>query len=97
MDVALAQDEVLLPADLDLEARIGREEDAIALLGAILCDAVALDPAESLDPAKLTEIREHIPRERLLAAADAAMGAIRWLAVNADTRLLVEQVVAALV
>lgn len=72
-------------------------KDAIALLGAILCDAVALDPAESLDPQKLADIREHIPRERLLAAADAAMGAIRWLNVNADTRLLVEQVVAALV
>jgi DNA polymerase III delta prime subunit len=72
-------------------------KDAIALLGAILCDAVALDPAESLDPKKLAEIREQIPPERLLAAADASMAAIRWLAVNADTRLLVEQVAAALV
>ena len=72
-------------------------KDAIALLGAILCDVVALDPSESLDPQKLAEIREHIPRERLLAAADAAMAAIRWLAVNADVRLLAESVVAALV
>jgi DNA polymerase-3 subunit delta' len=72
-------------------------KDAIALLGAILCDVVALDPAESLDGKKLAEIRERIPRERLLAAADAAMGAIRWLNVNADCRLVVEQVVAALV
>lgn len=72
-------------------------KDAIALLGAILCDAVALDPAESLDPKKLAEIREHIPRERLLAAADASMAAIRWLTVNADVRLLAESVVAALV
>jgi len=72
-------------------------KDAIALLGAILCDVVALDPAESLDPRKLAEIREHIPRERLLAAADAAMAAIRWLTVNADVRLLAESVVAALV
>jgi DNA polymerase III delta prime subunit len=72
-------------------------KDAIALLGAILCDVVALDPAESLDGRKLSEIRERIPREKLLAAADTCMGAIRWLGVNADVRLLVEQVVAALV
>jgi hypothetical protein len=38
-----------------------------------------------------------IPRERLLAAADTAMAAIRWLAVNADTRLLAEQIVSELV
>lgn len=72
-------------------------KDAIALLGAILCDVVALDPAESLDPQKLVEIRERIPRERLLAGADAAMAAIRWLTVNADVRLLAESVVAAMV
>ena len=72
-------------------------KDAIALLGAILCDVVALDPSESLDGRKLAEIREHIPRERLLAAADTCMASIRWLNVNADARLLVEQVVAALV
>jgi hypothetical protein len=72
-------------------------KDALALLGAILCDVVALEPADSIDPAKLSEIREQIPRERLLAAADASMAAIRWLAVNADVRLLAESVVAPLV
>ncbi len=72
-------------------------KDALALLGAILCDVVALDPAESLDPEKLAEIRERIPRERLLAAADNAMAAIRWLTVNADARMLAESVVAALI
>jgi DNA polymerase III delta prime subunit len=71
-------------------------KDSIALLGAILCDVVALDPNESLDPDKLAAIRERIPREKLLAAADTAMAAIRWLAVNADARLLVEQIVAQL-
>jgi len=71
-------------------------KDAIALLGAILCDIVALDPSESIDPAKLAEIRERIPRERLLAAADNAMAAIRWFVVNADVRLLVEGIVAQL-
>ncbi len=72
-------------------------KDALALLGAILCDAVALDPNESLDPNKLAEIRERIPRERLLAAAAASVTAIRNLVVNADTRLLAESVMAALV
>jgi hypothetical protein len=77
----------------------GQDEvkDAIALLGAILCDVVGLDPRESLDPEKLAEIAEHIPRERLLAAADAAMAAIRWVGVNADAKLLAESVIAALV
>ena len=72
-------------------------KDAIALLGSVLCDVVALDPAESLDARKLAEIRERIPRERLLAAADASLAAINWLKVNADAKLVVEQVVAALV
>jgi DNA polymerase III delta prime subunit len=72
-------------------------KDALALLAAILCDAVALDPRESLDPKKLSAIREGVPRERLLAAADTAMAAIRSLSVNADVRLVAEQTVAALV
>jgi hypothetical protein len=71
-------------------------KDALALLGSILCDVVALDPKESLNPNKLGEIREHIPREKLLAAADQAMAAIRALIVNADTRLLAEMIVAEL-
>src|SRR5436305_7299857 len=49
--------------------------NAIALLGDALCDAVA------------GKIDVEIPRERLLAAADACVGAIRWLGVNADVRL----------
>jgi len=72
-------------------------KDALALLGAIVCDIVALDPSESLDPEKLLAIRDRIPRDRLLAAADAAMAAIRWLTVNADPRLLAESVVGCLV
>lgn len=65
-------------------------KDAIALLGAILCDIIAADEG------KLAEIRERIPGEKLLAAADNAMAAIRWLTVNADPRMLVESVVAQL-
>jgi DNA polymerase III delta prime subunit len=71
-------------------------KDAMALLGSILCDLVGLDAKESLDPRRLSEIREHIPREKLLAAADASLAAIRWTAVNADVRLLAESVVAQL-
>jgi len=76
----------------------GREDikDALALAGTIFCDIVALDPKESLDPKKLAAIREAIPNDKLLAAADTAMASIRWLNVNADTRLLAESVVAAL-
>jgi DNA polymerase-3 subunit delta' len=72
-------------------------KDAIALLGTVLCDVVGLDPRESLDPKKLAEIRGRIPAPKLLAAADSAMAAIRWLTVNADVRLLAESVVAELV
>jgi hypothetical protein len=72
-------------------------KDAIALLGTVLCDVVGLDTRETLDPKKLTEIREHIPAAKLLAAADTAMAAIRWMTVNADVRLLAESVVAELV
>jgi hypothetical protein len=72
-------------------------KDAIALLGTVLCDVVGLDTREALDPKKLAEIREHIPAAKLLAAADTAMAAIRWMTVNADVRLLAESVVAQLV
>jgi DNA polymerase III delta prime subunit len=72
-------------------------KDAIALFATVLCDIVGLDARESLDPKKLAEIRERIPREKLLAAADTAMAAIRWMTVNADVRLLAETIVAELV
>lgn len=72
-------------------------KDGLALLGAVLCDAVGLDPQQSLDPKKLAEIRERLPRERLLAAADATLTGIRSLTVNADARLVAEQAMAALV
>ncbi|MCU1350721.1 MAG: polymerase delta prime subunit [Acidobacteria bacterium] len=64
----------------------GRDDakDAIALLASTMIDAVG---DESLA----------IPKEKLLAAADTALGAIRWLSVNADPRMLVEQVLANLV
>jgi DNA polymerase-3 subunit delta' len=72
-------------------------KDSLALLGTVLCDVVGLEPRESLDPKRLAEIRERIAPEKLLAAADAAMAAIRWLGVNADVRLLAEGIVAELV
>jgi hypothetical protein len=59
--------------------------DAVALLGKVLCDAVA------------GRLPLSIERERLLAAADATTAAIRWLNVNADARMLVEQALAELV
>lgn len=59
--------------------------DSIALLGRVLRDAVA------------GRVPLPIDREKLLAAADAALAAIRWLTVNADARMLVEQALAPLV
>ena len=59
--------------------------DAIALLGEVLCDAAA------------GRLDIDIPRERLLAAADGTMAALRNLVVNADPRLIVEQALAELV
>lgn len=72
-------------------------KDALALLGMILCDAMALSPEESIEPDKLSEIGARISRERLLAAADASMAAVRWVNVNADSKMLAESIVAALV
>ncbi len=62
--------------------------DAIALLGSVLCDAAA---------GRLPNVSENIARERLLAAADGTMAALRNLVVNADARLVVEQALAELV
>jgi len=59
--------------------------DAVAVLGQVLCDAVA------------GRVPLSIEHERLLAAADATTNTIRWLGVNADARMLVEQALAELV
>jgi DNA polymerase III delta prime subunit len=59
--------------------------EAMALLGEVLCDAAA------------GRIAISIPRERLLAAADALVIGMRSLVVNADPRMLVEQALAELV
>ncbi|HUJ12868.1 MAG TPA: hypothetical protein VL284_03675 [Thermoanaerobaculia bacterium] len=64
----------------------GREDvsQAMALLADVLCEAAAGRPPIA------------IAREKLLAAADAAIFNTRWLQVNADERMLVEQALAAL-
>jgi DNA polymerase-3 subunit delta' len=74
---------------LTLAAIVASQEevkDSIALLGTILCDAVSGGP-----------LSDAVGPDRVLAAADATMAAIRWLGVNADARMLVEQAVAKLV
>ncbi|HEY3056171.1 MAG TPA: hypothetical protein VGK31_09610 [Thermoanaerobaculia bacterium] len=62
--------------------------DAIALLGSLLCDAAA---------GRIPKVSEAVSRDRLLAAADGAMTALRNLVVNADPRLIIEQALAELV
>ncbi|MEO8033423.1 MAG: AAA family ATPase [Acidobacteriota bacterium] len=72
---------------LALAATVSAEDDlkdSIALLASALCQAVA-DGSLPIAP------------ERLLAAADGCMTAMRWLAVNADPKLLVEQALSELV
>ncbi|HVR39012.1 MAG TPA: DNA polymerase III subunit [Thermoanaerobaculia bacterium] len=71
---------------LTLAAGVSQQDnpkDAIALFATVLCESVASGDSP-------------LPNERLLAAADVAMAAIRWLGVNADARLLMEQAVAEL-
>jgi len=73
---------------LALAAVVAAQEDvsqSMALLAEILCEAAAGRPELA------------IPRERLLAAADASVFNTRWLQVNADARMIVEQALAALV
>jgi hypothetical protein len=73
---------------LSLAAVIASDEhpnDALALLGEILCEEVARPRHTSISP------------ERLLAAAAACVEAIRWLPVNADVRMLTEGALAHLV
>jgi len=72
---------------LGLASVVADQEDvsqAMALLADVLCEAAA------------GRVAVAIPRERLLAAADASIFATRWLQVNADPRMLVEQALAQL-
>jgi len=78
---------------LTAAALIAGQDDvksAIALAGDVLAEAAA-------DGNELAALREKVGREKILAAADGMLAAIRWLGVNADARLLVEQAFAALV
>ncbi|HWS70647.1 MAG TPA: hypothetical protein VN605_00970, partial [Thermoanaerobaculia bacterium] len=72
---------------LALAAVIGGSDDpkaALALLASTMIDAVG-------------DRSIAIANEKLLAASDTALAAIRWLGVNADPRMLAEQVLASLV
>jgi DNA polymerase III gamma/tau subunit len=78
---------------LTAAALISGQDDvksAIALVGQVLAEAAA-------DGDELAALREKVGREKILAAADGMLAAIRWLGVNADVRLLVEQALSALV
>ncbi|HYS52402.1 MAG TPA: AAA family ATPase [Thermoanaerobaculia bacterium] len=73
---------------LALATAIADQDDvnaAMALLAEILCDVAA------------GRIDVPIPRQKLLAAADAIVFNTRWLVVNADPRMLVEQGLAQIV
>jgi len=76
---------VMLLALASLVADHENVSDAMALTADVLCDAVA------------GRIDVALPRERLIAAADAIVSNMRWLAVNADARMLIEQSLAPLI
>ncbi|MGZ4808330.1 MAG: hypothetical protein ACXV7D_03295 [Thermoanaerobaculia bacterium] len=79
---------------LTLAASVSGSEtpaDAMALLGSTLCEAVA-----GTDD-RMQRIRDAVGGERLLAAADALTNNMRWLVVNADVRLLIEQALSKIV
>jgi DNA polymerase III delta prime subunit len=97
-DIELANDITSLLAEfankresaalLALAAVVAAQDDvsqSMALLAEILCEAAAGRPSVA------------IARERLLAAADASLFNTRWLQVNADARMIVEQALASLV
>ena len=65
--------------------------DSIALLASTLARAVAGTDA------RMQRVRDAVGIDRLLAAADALTNSMRWLAVNADVRLLVEGALAKMV
>lgn len=72
---------------LALASVVAGQEDvsqSMALLAEILCEAAARGELS-------------IPSDRLLAAADASVFNTRWLQVNADAKMIVEQALAALV
>lgn len=78
---------------LSVAAMIAGQDDvksAIALCGDVLAQAAAGSD-------ELAGLRERCGREKVLAAADGMLAAIRWMGVNADARLVVEQALAALV
>jgi hypothetical protein len=84
---------------LGIASRIAGAEhvkDALALFGSLLCDAAALHPHDTSEPDRFVAVAAGIPREALLAAADAALNATKWFTVNADVRLLAEMAVAPL-
>jgi DNA polymerase III delta prime subunit len=73
---------------LAIAAAVAAAEDtsaSIALLGTILCDAAA------------GRVDVNVAPEKLLAAADGTTNALKWLVVNADPRLMIEQALAELV
>src|SRR5437016_5228851 len=75
-----------------------RDSMALLALASIIASHDDVKDAIALTAAVLTSGQiDAIPRERLLASADALLAAIRALTINADPRLVVEQALAELV
>jgi DNA polymerase-3 subunit delta' len=75
-----------------------RDSTALLALASIIASHEDVKDAIALTAAVLTSGEVNaIPRDRLLAAADGLLAAIRALTVNADPRLVIEQALAELV
>lgn len=75
-----------------------RDSTALLALAAIIASHDDVKDAMAMTAAVLTELDlESIPRDRVLAAADGMLAAIRAMTINADPRLVVEQALAELV
>ncbi|HVT43243.1 MAG TPA: hypothetical protein VMT00_02530 [Thermoanaerobaculia bacterium] len=80
---------------LALAARLAEGEnggDQAALLATILRDFASLTPEDSIDPEASRIVRNKIGRAVLLDSARDAIAASKRLAVNADPRMLFEQI-----
>jgi DNA polymerase III gamma/tau subunit len=64
---------------------------ALPLLALVLKDLAAIDPEDSIEPDAVRAIQSALDRETLLDAAAIALRNATRLAVNADSRLLIEQ------
>ncbi|MGA7615407.1 MAG: DNA polymerase III subunit [Thermoanaerobaculia bacterium] len=81
----------LLALSAELSA-IGEPRVALTILAAALRDLAALESDHSVDPAAVERVRKGIDVARLLEASEAALRGFAKMIVNADIRLVLDQI-----